>query len=185
MKLQELIDDINFKDTLMKFGRMEISTPVGWRQFNYNDTLKEFSEWRFQHYSLDKYYKTFARFKKSLHGSDIEVNEIRLGTLAKGQKSFQCMKMSSQDFYKDIKNITYEQIKKEIAKERKEDITITYKDLTIDLVNNHTAFYIYELTPKFKQKVTVMSGADSKGYTLEQIKAKVDGMLEYLAQQGQ
>lgn len=185
MKLQELIDNANFKDTLMKFGRMEIQTPIGCKQYNYSSTLEEFSEWKFHHYSLDKYYKTFSRFRKSLYIPDVDINSITLGTSARGVKTFDCRYTDAQSFYKNIKNASCEEFMKQKIKETKPDITTTYKDLIIKLVNNHTAFYIYELTPKFKQKVTVMSGADSKGYSLDQLKRKIDGTLEYLTQQGE
>lgn len=54
----------------------------------------------------------------------------------------------------------------------------TYRDLYIELTDDKTSFKVYELSPIFKEKATITFGAYREGYTIDEIKEKIDMLYE-------
>ena len=54
-----------------------------------------------------------------------------------------------------------------------------YRDLYITLSDDKKYFEVYELSPIFKEKAVIAYGAHCEGYTIDEIKEKVDMLYEH------
>lgn len=59
-----------------------------------------------------------------------------------------------------------------------------YRDLYIELSDDKKYFRVYELSPIFKEEAVITLGAYNKGYTIEEIKEKIDMLYEHKDERG-
>lgn len=101
MLQKDFIENENFKNLLDKYGVVKLFHKNG----SYNDFSfgydNEYHESKFQHWSLDKYYKRFSNFKKNIWLNDNEIKEIQLGCSGRNNQIDikNCYKLTVQDFY--------------------------------------------------------------------------------------